>query len=66
MIQDAKRFLLYNKSIVEKAPLQVYVPALMMSPRNSTIKTLFRDEELSWMTSSPIIGKKLESMLTDA
>ena len=55
MIQDAKRFILYNRSIIEKAPLQLYASALVFSPRRSIIKTQFRNEEPSWITSSPTL-----------
>ena len=56
MIQDAKRFILYNRSIIEKAPLQVYTSALVFSPR-STIRTLFQNEEPSWIKSSLTLGE---------
>ena len=55
MIQDALRFILYNRSIIEKAPLQVYASALVFSPRKSTIRRLFRNEEPSWIISSPTL-----------
>jgi WD40 repeat protein len=41
MIQDAKRFVLHNRSIIEKAPLQVYASALVFSPKMSLIRTQF-------------------------
>jgi WD40 repeat protein len=56
MIQDAKRFVLYNRSVIEEAPLQIYASALVFSP-TSTIRTLFRDEEPSWIITSPIVGE---------
>src|SRR5271156_1275364 len=43
-IHDAKRFLLYNRSIVEEAPLQVYWSALMFAPQQSLIRIQFENE----------------------
>src|SRR5271156_1137341 len=52
MIQDAKRFILYNRSIIEKAPLQAYASALVFSPKSSLIKKLFlRSQGPKWIKS---------------
>jgi WD40 repeat protein len=37
-LQDAKRFLLSNRAIIEQAPLQTYGTALAFSPQKSEIK----------------------------
>src|SRR5271170_3381234 len=55
MTRDANRFLLYNRYIVENAPLQVYTSALVFSPTMSRMRMLFRDEEPSWINTSPIM-----------
>jgi hypothetical protein len=66
MIKDAKRYVLYNMATIEKAPLQVYVTALMFSTMKSIIRTLFRGKELPWITTSPRLQGDLESIFTDA
>jgi WD40 repeat protein len=53
IIRDANRFVLYNRGIIEKAPLQVYASALMFSPTMSRIRTLFQHERPSWINMSP-------------
>jgi WD40 repeat protein len=41
---DAKRFLLYNRSIIEAAPLQIYWSALVFAPRRSLVRMQFEKE----------------------
>ena len=55
MAQDANRFILYHRYIIEIAPLQAYASALVFSPRKSTIRTLYRNLEPSWIRTSPIL-----------
>src|SRR5271156_3951109 len=43
-ISDAKRFLLYNRSIIEEAPLQIYWSALVFAPQRSLIRIQFEKE----------------------
>jgi WD40 repeat protein len=49
MIKDAKRFILYNKSIIEKAPLQVYASALVFTPMQSVIRKQFSSQGPLWI-----------------
>ncbi|KAF7508093.1 hypothetical protein GJ744_009675 [Endocarpon pusillum] len=53
MIQDAKRFILYNRWIIEKAPLQVYTSALVFAPKKSIIRKQFSSLGPSWITTGP-------------
>ncbi|PON20926.1 hypothetical protein TGAM01_v210211 [Trichoderma gamsii] len=53
-LQDAHRFLLYNKRAIEIAPLQVYSAALLFSPMKSLIREAFLHETPSWIYSRPI------------
>jgi WD40 repeat protein len=53
MIQNAKRFLLYNTPIIEKAPLQVYTSALVFSPKTSLIKKQFLSQGPTWIKGWP-------------
>src|SRR5271156_1511459 len=43
-IHDAKRFLLYSRSIIEEAPLQIYWSALIFAPQRSLIRIQFKNE----------------------
>src|SRR6266516_1969015 len=50
IVQDARRFILYNKWVMENYPLQVYASALVFSPANSLIRKSFEDEKPKWIT----------------
>ncbi|KAJ4154788.1 hypothetical protein LMH87_000066 [Akanthomyces muscarius] len=52
LLHDATRFLLAHKSSIEVAPMQVYDPALLLSPSRSLIREIFSDkgEEPEWLT----------------
>ena len=52
-IHDAKRFALYNRSVIEQAPLQLYCSALVFAPRNSIIRRQFEDYILDWIQLKP-------------
>jgi WD40 repeat protein len=52
MIQDANRFILYHRYIIERAPLQIYASALVFSPTMSIIRNLFQNEHPSWIETS--------------
>jgi WD40 repeat protein len=49
LVQDALRFLRYHSDSIRTAPLQVYVSALLFSPRKSRIRELFQHEEPKWI-----------------
>ncbi|KAF3402610.1 hypothetical protein DPV78_003938 [Talaromyces pinophilus] len=53
LVQDARRFILYHRSGIENAPLQVYASALVFSPTKSLIRELFKGEEPDWIVSKP-------------
>jgi len=46
---DARRFMLRHRSILETAPLQIYIAALLFSPRESVIRQIFVDEIPHWI-----------------
>ncbi|KAH0543092.1 hypothetical protein FGG08_002606 [Glutinoglossum americanum] len=52
-VYDSKRFILYNRSIIEEAPLQTYCSALVFAPRGSLVHKQFKKEILSWIKRSP-------------
>ncbi|OJD19429.1 hypothetical protein AJ78_00603 [Emergomyces pasteurianus Ep9510] len=51
LVNDAKRFILNFRSIIEAAPLQIYSSALVFSPKKSQIRKQFWDELPSWVTN---------------
>ncbi|KAH6648991.1 WD40-repeat-containing domain protein [Truncatella angustata] len=55
LVEDLYRFILYNRSIIEQAPLQTYVSALLFTPVNSITRGLFTVEEPSWVIIKPLI-----------
>ncbi|KAL6887038.1 hypothetical protein GGI43DRAFT_265277 [Trichoderma evansii] len=54
LLQDARRFILSYKSVIEIAPLQLYTSALMFSPVSSLVRKFFNTEEPDWVTLKPI------------
>jgi WD40 repeat protein len=52
-IHDAKRFALYNRSVIEQAPLQLYCSALVFAPRDSLIRRQFEDYIPDWILLKP-------------
>ena len=54
-MNDARRFILQFRSIVETAPLQIYVSALVFSPKSSIVKRLFSYELPNWIERLPSV-----------
>ncbi|PMD28100.1 HET-domain-containing protein [Hyaloscypha hepaticicola] len=52
-IHDAKRFALYNRSVIEKVPLQLYCSALVFAPENSIIRRKFKGYIPNWIQLKP-------------
>jgi WD40 repeat protein len=52
-IQDAKRFVLYNRVCFQEAPLQVYFSGLIFAPGQSIIKKQFKEQALEWIKQIP-------------
>ncbi|KKZ62642.1 hypothetical protein EMCG_03052 [[Emmonsia] crescens] len=51
LVNDAKRFILNFRSIIEAAPLQIYSSALVFSPKKSQIRNQFWGELPLWITN---------------
>src|SRR5277367_3481723 len=62
-IHDAKRFLLYNRSIIEEAPLQTYCSALLFSPEESVVRKQFENHIPSWTCKKPRVQAKWNATL---
>ncbi|PSN58997.1 hypothetical protein BS50DRAFT_605439 [Corynespora cassiicola Philippines] len=56
LVQDAYRFIMYFKVAIESAPLQVYISALLLSPKRSLVKMLFQEEAPKWITIAPSVA----------
>ena len=56
-VNNARRFILEFRSIIETAPLQLYNSILLFSPEASTVKRLFSEELPGWIERPPIVEK---------
>ena len=67
LIHDAKRFILYYRPIIEKAPLQLYSTALIFAPEKSVVREQFLNEFLHefprWITGLPEVRKDWSALL---
>lgn len=53
LVQDARRYIQHNISIIAHNPLQAYTSALIFSPTNSIVRKLFHSEEPNWLKVKP-------------
>ncbi|KAF2626688.1 hypothetical protein BU25DRAFT_92842 [Macroventuria anomochaeta] len=53
LVQDAGRFIMYHKGVIENYPLQTYASALLFSPTGSVIRRLFEHEEPNGIAVRP-------------
>ncbi|CAG8172733.1 unnamed protein product [Penicillium salamii] len=68
-VLDALQFLLRNKLMIEEAPLQLYLSALIFSPNSSEVKKRNRKEIPNWVLIEPHVPddrKKLPGGLSIA
>jgi WD40 repeat protein len=56
LVYDIHRFAMYHKQAIERSPLQAYASALLFSPQQSLIRTLFRHEKPTGITVRPPVG----------
>jgi hypothetical protein len=52
-VHDAKRFVLYNRWIIEQAPLQIYCSALVFAPEKSIVRKQFLNCIPAWIQTKP-------------
>jgi WD40 repeat protein len=57
LVQDAQRFILYHKQVIESYPLQTYASALLFSPTKSLVRQLFQHEEPHGIAIEPPISE---------
>ncbi|KAL9584907.1 MAG: hypothetical protein Q9212_001841 [Teloschistes hypoglaucus] len=63
LIYDARRFVLYNRWIIDEAPLQTYCSALTFAPQRSLTRRLFRREMAGWLHTLRETQKDWSSLL---
>ncbi|KAJ5349807.1 hypothetical protein N7541_007534 [Penicillium brevicompactum] len=54
-VPDALQFLLGNKLMIERTPLQLYVSALIFSKKSSEVRKRYRKEAPSWILNEPYL-----------
>ncbi|TGO07686.1 hypothetical protein BTUL_0253g00020 [Botrytis tulipae] len=62
-INDAKRFALYSRSVIEQTPLQSYCSALVFAPEKSIVRTTFEKCIPPWIQKKPIVEPYWNAML---
>jgi WD40 repeat protein len=62
-IHDARRFAVSNRSIIERAPLQVYCSALVFAPEKSIVRETFEGCIPSWIQRKPRVEAHWSAML---
>ncbi|PVH71957.1 hypothetical protein DL98DRAFT_399416, partial [Cadophora sp. DSE1049] len=62
-VYDASRFLLAHRTIIETTPLQIYVSALLFSPTQSIVRTLYGGYIPAWVKQAPAVPKTWSSCL---
>ncbi|KAF2681103.1 hypothetical protein K458DRAFT_310374 [Lentithecium fluviatile CBS 122367] len=63
LVEDARRFIMSYKSVIENYPLQAYTSALLFSPTQSLIRGLFKREEPKWIAIKPAMDEKWSACL---
>ncbi|KAK0702942.1 hypothetical protein B0T26DRAFT_838710 [Lasiosphaeria miniovina] len=58
LLEDAKRFVMSNQWIIENAPLQIYISALIFSPARSLIRTQFSGLIPEWIQQMPKVEEQ--------
>ena len=56
-MEDARRFILFNRAAIEEAPLQTYASALVFSPSESLIRKCYMDQLPTWLTTVPAVER---------
>ena len=62
-IHDAKRFILYSRSVIEKAPLQLYCSALVFAPENSIVRKQFEKYIPFWIRTKSKVQENWDAEL---
>ncbi|KAL6410694.1 NWD1 protein [Ilyonectria robusta] len=63
IIEDARRFVLSHRAMIEIAPLQVYASGLIFSPTDSLVRNMFKKEEPEWLKLKPIMKRNWDTCI---
>ncbi|KAJ5368806.1 uncharacterized protein N7496_008566 [Penicillium cataractarum] len=63
LADDVHRFVLKNGFMIQMAPLQAYVSALLFTPSETPIRRLFAKQEPRWIPKKPIVNEKWGSAI---
>ncbi|KAH6962578.1 WD40-repeat-containing domain protein [Ilyonectria sp. MPI-CAGE-AT-0026] len=63
IIEDARRFVLSHRAIIEIAPLQVYASALIFSPTDSLVRNMYEKEEPDWLKLKPRMKRNWDTCI---
>ena len=59
---DARQFILHNRSIIEMAPLQVYSAALLFTPEASIVRKQYL-KRIPWILMEPKVMQKWSPLI---
>ncbi|KAJ5901617.1 WD40 repeat-like protein [Penicillium taxi] len=62
-VQDAYRFIIYHKAMLEDYPFQVYTSATFFTPLASMTRTQFEPKDLSWISGKHIVEESWSACL---
>ncbi|KAJ5788212.1 hypothetical protein N7457_003202, partial [Penicillium paradoxum] len=54
-VQDAYRFIIHNKMMIDNHPLQVYSSAVFFTPRGTITRNQFETNELGWLSTNEVV-----------
>ncbi|KAJ9132530.1 HET-domain-containing protein [Pleurostoma richardsiae] len=60
-LDDANRFLLNFRSIIDQCPLQVYASAIVFAPKRSVVRCLFEKYTSNWISLLPKVSLEWNS-----
>ncbi|KAK6500285.1 hypothetical protein TWF481_010630 [Arthrobotrys musiformis] len=64
LLYDIKRFVLRNRYMIDKAPLQTYISALIFAPEQSLVKKLFDPRSyIPWLRQLPQVEGNWDAVL---
>jgi WD40 repeat protein len=64
LVNDAKRFVLSNSWVIERAPFQIYCFALVFSPTKSQIRSHFEHLIPSWISHKPRVNERWPDLVS--
>src|SRR6266487_1330882 len=62
-VYDTKRFVLYNRLVIEQAPFQTYCSALVFVPAMSIVRKQFKDCVPRWIRRLPEVENNWNALL---